>query len=191
VSVVVGDFAEPNSLNPALSSESPRVARQIFLGLVAPDPKTGAPLPDLAEGWDQAPDGLTYTFHIRANVKWSDGQPFTADDAKFTYDLIRDPKNASPFRSNFDQVTSVDVVDPLTLRVTLKAASCPFLANAMTQGIVPKHALADSPDLTKDDFNINPTAATGPLMFKERQKGDHITLVANPNFWRGRISFDQ
>jgi peptide/nickel transport system substrate-binding protein len=191
LTVVVGDFAEPNSLNPALSAESPRVARQIFQGLLSPDPKTGAPSPELAESWDQSADGLTYTFHIRPNVKWSDGQPFTADDAKFTFDVIRDPKNPSPFKSNFDQVTSIDVVDPLTLRVTLKSASCPFLANAMTQGIIPRHALVNSADLTKDDFNINPTAATGPLMFKERQKGDHITLVANPTFWRGRIRFDQ
>jgi peptide/nickel transport system substrate-binding protein len=189
--VVVGDFAEPNSLNPALSTESPRVSRQIFLGLVVPDPKTGAPTPDLAESWDQSPDGLTYTFHIRPNVKWSDGQSFTADDARFTFDLIRDPKNASPFKSSVDQMATIEVVDPLILRVTLKSAWCPFLINTMTQGILPRHALQNSADLTTDEFNTSPTAATGPLMFKERQKGDHITLVANPNFWRGRISFDQ
>jgi peptide/nickel transport system substrate-binding protein len=143
------------------------------------------------ESWDQAADGLTYTFHIRPNVKWSDGQPFTADDAKFTFDLIRDPKNASPFKSNFDQVAAVEVVGPMSLRVTLMSAWCPFLINAMTQGILPRHALQSSADLTTDPFNISPTTATGPLMFKERQKDDHITLVANPNFWRDRISFDQ
>jgi peptide/nickel transport system substrate-binding protein len=191
LSVVIGDFAEPNSLNPALSTESPRVSRQMFLGLVAPDAKTGSAVPDLAEKWDQSPDGLTYTFHIRPNVKWSDNQPFTADDVKFTFDLIRDPKNASPFKTTFDQIAAIDVLDPMTVRITLKAASCPFLANVMTQGILPKHALENSADLTKDDFNTNPTAATGPLMFKERQKGQYITLVANPNFWRGKISFDQ
>ena len=149
------------------------------------------PSPELAERWDQSADGLIYTFHIRPNVKWSDGEGFSAQDVKFTVDLIRDPKNASPFTSNFDQIASVSVLDPLTVQISLKSAACPFLANAMTQGILPWHALRNSADLTRDSFNANPTAATGPLMFKERQKGDHITLVANPNFWRGKIGFDQ
>jgi peptide/nickel transport system substrate-binding protein len=75
--------------------------------------------------------------------------------------------------------------------VTLKAPSCPFLLNAMSMPVVPKHALANSSDLTKDPFNTAPTAGTGPFVFKERQQGDHITLVANPNYWRGKPKFDQ
>src|SRR5579859_2623301 len=170
--VVLADFAEPALLNPALSTESPRVSHLIFDALIQPDAKTGSPVGSLAEKWDLSTDGLTYTFHLRPNLKWSDGQPLTADDAKFTFDLIRDPKNASPFKSNFDLVTSVDVLDPSTLQVTLKAVSCPFLLNSMTQGILPKHALVNSADLTTDPFNASPTAGSGPFVFKERQKGD-------------------
>jgi len=189
--VVLADFAEPALLNPALSTESPRVSRLIFDALVQPDAKLGTPTGSLAEKWDLSADGLTYTFHLRPNLKWSDGQPLTADDAKFTFDLIRDPKNASPFKSNFNLVSSIEAPDPLTLKVTLTAPSCPFLLNSMTQGILPKHALANSPDLLKDDFNVNPTAGSGPFVFKDRQKGDRITLVANPNYWRGKPKFDQ
>jgi ABC-type transport system substrate-binding protein len=189
--VVLADFAEPASLNPAISTESPRVSRLIFEGLILADPKTGVATAALAEKWEQSVDGLVYTFHLRPNLKWSDGQPLTADDARFTFDLIRDPNTASPFKSNFDLVTAIDVADPLTLRVSLKAPSCPFLLNSMTQGILPKHALANSPDLLKDDFNVNPTTGSGPFVFKDRQKGDRITLVANPNYWRGKPKFDQ
>jgi peptide/nickel transport system substrate-binding protein len=190
-SVVLADFAEPASLNPAISTESPRVSRLIFEGLILADPKTGIATGALAETWEQSADGLVYTFHLRPNLKWSDGQPLTAEDARFTFDLIRNPKNTSPFKSNFDLVTAVDVPDPLILRLTLKAPSCPFLLNSMTQGILPKHALANSPDLLKDDFNVNPTTGSGPFVFKDRLKGDRITLVANPNYWRGKPKFDQ
>jgi peptide/nickel transport system substrate-binding protein len=190
-SVVLADFAEPASLNPAISTESPRVSRLIFEGLILADPKTGVATGELADKWEQSADGLTYTFHLRPNLKWSDGQPLTADDAKFTFDLIRNPTNASPFKSNFDLVTAVDAPDATTLRITLKSPSCPFLLNSMTQGILPKHALVNSPDLLKDDFNANPTTGSGPFVFKERQQSDHITLVANPNYWQGKPKFDQ
>src|SRR5258708_32136170 len=125
--VVLADFAEPALLNPALSTESPRVSRLIFDALVQPDAKLGTPAGSLAEKWELSADGLTYTFHLRPNLKWSDGQPLTAEDAKFTFDLIRDPKNASPFKSNFALVSSIDAPDPLTLKVALTAPSCPFL----------------------------------------------------------------
>src|SRR5205085_11213831 len=55
----------------------------------------------------------------------------------------------------------------------------------------PTHALANSAEPTKDPYNAEPTTVTGSFVFKERQKGDHITLVANPNYWRGKPKFDQ
>jgi hypothetical protein len=73
----------------------------------------------------------------------------------------------------------------------MQAASCPFLLNAMSMPPLPKHGLASSPDIPKDAFNTNPTTGSGPFVFKERQKGDHITLTANTNYWRGKPKFDQ
>jgi peptide/nickel transport system substrate-binding protein len=188
---VLADFAEPALLNPALSTESPRVSHLIFDALIQPDPKTGVPTGSLAETWEQSSDGLAYTFHMRPNLNWSDGQPLTSDDAKFTFDLIRDRNSASPYKSNFDLVSSVDAPDPLTLKLTLSAPSCPFLLNSMTMGILPRHALAGSANLNTDDFNVKPTTGSGPFVFKDRQKGDRITLVANPNYWQGKPKFDQ
>jgi len=191
--VVFADFAEPSVLNPVLSTESPRVSHLIFDSLVSADPQTGTPVPSLAESWEMSADGLTVTFHIRPNVTWSDGQPFSADDARFTFDAIRNPTNASPFKANFDQIASVNTPDPLTLQVTLKAPTCAFLLNAMSIGILPEHVLGKLADLRQDALNFNqqPTTGTGPFVYSERQKGDHITLVANPRYWRGRPKFDE
>jgi peptide/nickel transport system substrate-binding protein len=81
--VVFGASSEARTLNPLLANDgaSQSVWELLFEPLVKPDPKTGAPVAALAERWDQSSDGLTYTFHIRPGVTWSDGQPLTAEDA--------------------------------------------------------------------------------------------------------------
>src|SRR5580658_2865690 len=72
--------------------------------------------PCLAESWEISPDQLTYTFHLRHGVKWHDGQPFTAEDVKYTYDKIQDPKTDCAFlRLYFDNIKSCDILDPYTV----------------------------------------------------------------------------
>src|SRR5262245_48250474 len=77
--VVFGAANEPGGLNPLLPDTGSSAAswELLYEGLVTPDPRTGAPSPSLAHGWDASPDGLTWTFHLRPDVKWSDGQDFT------------------------------------------------------------------------------------------------------------------
>src|SRR5690349_10195875 len=79
--VVYAVSSNPATLNPLLddSGASQSGYELIFEALVKPDPKTGTPIPSLATSWDQSPSGLTWTFHLRPNVTWHDGQPFTAD----------------------------------------------------------------------------------------------------------------
>ena len=79
------------------------------------------PTPALAESWSASPDGLTWSFRIRPNVFWSDGQPLTSADAVFTFNAILDPKTASPRRSTLATVASFDAPDPGSFRVTLKS----------------------------------------------------------------------
>ena len=69
-------------------------------------------LPLLAESWDISDDGLTYTFHLKQGVKFSDGTPFTADDVKWTLDRNRAPESTSAQKQLFAAIASVDVVDP-------------------------------------------------------------------------------
>jgi peptide/nickel transport system substrate-binding protein len=89
------------------------------------------------------------------------------------------------------QVASLAALDPLTFRVVLKQADCPFLTNAMTIPLVPQHLLAGSADINTDPFNSSRPVGTGPYVFKECQKDDHLTLVANPIYWQGRPRIDQ
>src|SRR5262249_43219906 len=115
----------------------------------------------------------------------------TADDVKFTIDTIRDPKVQSPFKTQWDLVKSLEVVDPLTVRVGLSQSLCSFLSANMTQAIVPRHILAASADINTDAFNSSRPIGTGPYVFKEWKKDDHATLVANPTYWQGSPAIQQ
>jgi peptide/nickel transport system substrate-binding protein len=163
----------------------------IFESLVVPDPKTGAPTPALADTWDHSADGLTYTFHLHPGVRWSDGEAFSADDVAFTFDAVLDPKTKTPYRSRLANVTAYRASDPLTFGVSLKQPDCAFLSQAALLPIVPKHILASSKDINTDEFGISKPVGTGPFVFKEWLKDDHLTLVANPAYWRGRPKIDQ
>ena len=191
--VVFGSSGEPITMSPLLddSANSRNVWELIFEGLVRPDPMVGTPTPWLAESWTTSPDGLTWQFKIRPNVKWSDGQPFTADDVKFTFQMVLDPKTKTPFRTRFDNVASFDAPNPTTFEVTLKGPDCPFLSTTMLVGIIPKHLLQGSADINTDEFNSSHPVGTGPFMYKEWRRGEFLSLVANPNHWRGRPKIDQ
>ena len=188
--LVLGATNEVATLNPFLSADV-AVVPGLFEPLVATDPSSGAPVPHLAERWEQSADGLTYTFHLRPGVLWHDGQPFTADDAKFTYQAILDPKTATPRRNWYEQVASFDVADPLTLVITLKAPYCAFLQNSMQMAIVPKHLLGRSADLNSDAFNTARPVGTGPYRFVEWRHGDQLTLAANARYWGGPPAIGQ
>src|SRR6266851_4114830 len=191
--VVYAVSSNPATLNPLLddSGASQSGYELMFEGLIKPDPKTGTPISSLAASWDESGDGLKWTFHIQPNVTWHDGQPFTADDVKFTFDAIRDPKTKTPYRSRFSNIASYDAPDKATFTVALKAADCPFLITTMQTPIVPKHALSASADINTDEFNSSRPVGTGPFMFREWQRSDHLTLTANPNYWQGRPKIDQ
>jgi len=128
---------EPDSVNPLINDDESNFTRDIlFRGLTLHD-KENKVQPDLAKSWDVSPDSLTYTFHLRDGVKWHDGQPFTADDVKFSIDAIRDKNNSSSSFQKFELVKSVEIVDPMTVRFTLQQPYAPFL-DKLTQGLAPK-----------------------------------------------------
>jgi peptide/nickel transport system substrate-binding protein len=179
-------------LNPILQSDtvSGAITDRLFEPLVHEDPKTGAPYGVLAEKWDVSPDSLVYTFHLRDGVRFHDGQPLTAEDAKFTLDVLKTDKVKTTRTSNVEHVKDTEVVDPRTLKVTLTEPYCPFLDDLTALGILPKHLLGNSANLNEDPFNLKPIGS-GPFKFVEWVKDDHITLTANDDYWGGKPGIER
>src|SRR5258708_31922785 len=163
--VTIPIVADPtlNPWSPNAFIESLFVNRVLFDGLTKPG-KDLAPAPDLAASWSTSADGLSWTFNLREGVKWSDGQPFTADDVAFTFnDIVLRPELAAPNRNNVSPLKSVTAVDATTVRFDLSrkfSALTSYLA--YNSGIVPKHVLTAEPLQTNSFKQVVP-GSTGPV----------------------------
>lgn len=186
---VESSIGDASILNPVLSSDSASndIVALVYNGLVKYD-KDIKLVGDLAKSWDLAQGGLEITFHLRENVRWHDGKPFTADDVLFTYQKLTDPKVRTPFSSDFEDVRSVEVLNPLTVRVRYKKVFAPSLAS-WGIGMLPKHVFAEG-DLNTHPANRKPIG-TGPYRFKEWKTDQYIVLEANPDYFEGRPFLDR
>ncbi|MGE5590929.1 MAG: ABC transporter substrate-binding protein [Bacillota bacterium] len=177
-----------NPWSPNAYQESNLVNELLFPGLTRWD-KDYKPVADLATEWSTSDDGLTWTFKLREGVKWSDGQPFTADDVAFTFNnIVLNKKLGANGASNYSAVEKVVAADPQTVQFVLKK---PFAALpaylAYYSGILPKHILEGVEDPWKlTDFNKKNPVGTGPFKVKEFAQGAYVTLEANPNYWGGK-----
>lgn len=178
---------EPERLNPILSDLDPISDQLLFNGLTRYG-KDFVPEPDLAERWEISADGLVYTFFLRDAVTWHDGTPFTAEDVKFTYDAITGPDVTPGKKFFYNEVASTEVVNPLTVRITLKNPINAFLGRA-SLGIAPKHLLQGK-NLNEDGFNQNPVG-TGPFKFVQWRPGEFVELDRNPAYHRGPAKLDK
>ncbi len=145
-------------------------------------------------------DGKTFTLKLRNDVKWSDGEPLTSADVKFTYDMIMSDKNAVNTRSPYDSIATFETPDDQTMVITFKDPFAPWQAtlfSGTTSGtpIIPKHVLQPVFDsagtLDTADWNKAPTVGCGPFVFKEWQSGSFARFVANDNFFLGRPKLDE
>jgi peptide/nickel transport system substrate-binding protein len=146
------------------------------------------PKPQLAETWEVSPDGLTYTFHLNPRAVWSDGQPITAADVQFTFDLLT-KLNPSGLMTRFE---SGKASDEHTFVMKLKNPFAPLITSLANENdywsIYPKHVY-DGKD-PKDWNGIDPVGG-GTFLFKEWVRGDHIELQRNPNYFiAGRPCLD-
>jgi peptide/nickel transport system substrate-binding protein len=193
----VANYAEPSSLNPLLVSNTAEnfIASLAFDMLVTLD-ENGNEVPDLAaqvptlQNGGISKDGLTIVYHLRHNVKWQDGAPFTSADVKFSWQAVMNPNNNVVERRGYDQVASVETPDAYTVVFHLKRPFAPFVDTVFGESddpfrIVPKHLLAQYPDINRVSYNTQPIG-TGPFRIVRWVHGDHVELVANPNYFRGR-----
>ena len=179
---VEGLAGSPRYMNPLFShfSDVDRdLCALIFEGMTMVNERNEI-VPLLAERWETAEDGLTYTFYLRDSVRWQDGEPFTADDVVFTISLLQNPDfpGFHPYSELWRSV-AVEKVDTYAVRFTLSEPYAPFL-DYTTIGIVPQHVLADVPvvELDRHPFNYSPVG-TGLFKVKELTP-DHVLLETNP-----------
>ena len=196
-------FADANILNPLMYSDSASndVMSWIWGTPFETDPWTGETLPGMVERWEVTDQNKTVTFYVRKGMQWSDGEPITAKDYKFLFDALMavddegEPVLAeSPRTDIIEYVDTVELIDDYTLKVTYTDPVCSnFEENSLWWW--PSHYFLSDPDfewadLADHPFSWEPTIFSGPFMFKEWVKDDHITVVRNPTYWKGAPYLD-
>lgn len=186
---VEGIIGQPLYVNPVLAGGNDAdadLAALVYSGLFKYNPD-GKLVPDLAESFELSDDKLTYTIHLKKNVKWHDGENFSADDVLFTIQVIQDPAFKSPLRQSWQGV-GAEVADENTIRFLLQTPYAFFLNN-LTVGILPKHVweTVAPGNFPLAEYNLHPVG-TGPYKFSDFEKdseGNILTydLVVNEDYY--------
>jgi peptide/nickel transport system substrate-binding protein len=182
----------PTILNVHFSSgtKDDLVCRIVYEPLVTLDADTNF-VPVLAaevptrENGGLAADGRSVTYKLRSGVKWSDGQPFTADDVIFTYEYVTDKATASSNYANFSTIDKIDKIDDLTIKVSFKDVTPGwYISFGGTSGcIIPKHIFqADKGASAKNSPNNLKPVGTGPYKVQSFAPGDTVQFVLNENY---------
>ncbi len=187
--VVVGISQEPTVFNPLMIAIE--VDQGVWWNLFSPlwgvepdgtfKPVLATEVPTVENGGVSA-DGLTWRVKLRDDVKWHDGQNFTAEDLQFSLELINNPKFRAGRRTGHELVRDFKIVSPTEVTWRMERPYSPYISILAWTFLVPKHLLADAADPNTAPFN-NAPVGTGPFRWGERQPGDHITLLANPHYF--------
>lgn len=194
-SLVMDTISDPKSFNPVIAKETSTtmITDFLFEGLTQINPFTTEMEPRLARSWQFSPDGKLWTFHLRGDVKWFDGKPFTADDVVFTYnDLYYNPDIPTSARDILTiegKRIKIEKLDTHTVRFVLPKPFAPLLF-ALAMEIMPRHIL--EPIVKAKGFNSawgvdtppDKIIGTGPFMLDEYVPSQRVILKRNPNYWR-------
>ena len=205
---------EVQTLDPATVTGVPegRVVKALFEGLTVKDPKTLEPLPGSAESWELSPDGLVYTFHIRDNAHWTNGDPVSANDFVYSWERVLNPMTGADYAyqlwyvrgarayttevsdegkplHSFDTV-GIEAPDERTLIVTLESPT-PFFLDLM--GFYPlfpvnRRNIETAKQLWPEDWELKwlqpeNIVTNGPFYVGERRVNDRIRLIKNESYW--------
>ncbi len=201
-----GNGGEPADLDPQIIQGVPEhnVIKALFEGLLTIHPKDLSPQPGVAERWEVTPDGKTYTFYLRSNAVWSNGEPVTADDFVKSYERILNPKLAAPYAemlqiieggeeytagklTDFNKV-GVKALGPKKLQITLKAPASFFLSMLNHDAWYPVPIATIEKYGKKYDKENRWTrpeniVSNGPFTLKEWKPQQEIVVVKNPKYW--------
>jgi peptide/nickel transport system substrate-binding protein len=150
--------------------------------------------PALAQSWDTSEDGLTWTYHLRPDLKWSDGQPLTSADVAYTFNRVIDGKYEKTNYGNYvAAITSVKATDPTTIVFTVKKPT-PVMLHLYVY-ILPEHIWKDIDEKEVRKFANEPgsggVVGSGPYIVTEHQKGQFLRFKANPNYYGGKPKVDE
>ncbi len=197
--LVLINGAEPEILDPALvtAQATSRVTYTLFEGLTAFDSR-GVPQPGVAERWEISPDGLRYTFHLRKEACWSNGEPVTAEDFHYSWKRILLPETAAEYAyqlhyirgaksfnegrtKDFSQV-GLRVIDPRTFEVTLENPTPFFLDLCAFSTLLPVHRATVE---RHSDWASKPAhfMGNGAFTLGEWRPFDRVRLIKNPRYW--------
>ncbi|HEX3551387.1 MAG TPA: peptide ABC transporter substrate-binding protein [Candidatus Elarobacter sp.] len=190
-----GSAYEPDTLNPLLANTQAAndVEYVIFEPCFRYDPDGNfvpaavTTVPTLANGGISR-DGKTIVLHFRKGMRWSDGAPYDARDLAFTWHAVMNPKNNTRVTTGWDDITSIDVSDPLVARIRLRVPNAGILGTFAVGGAgfppLPEHLLRDLPDINHAPFNARPISS-GPYVLTAWNHGQSLEFAPNPNYWRG------
>jgi len=213
--LLLGNGGDPPNLDPQLAQGVPEdhIVMSLFEGLVNVDPADLHPEPGVARSWDVSADGLVYTFHLRSDAKWSNGDPVTAADFAGSFKRLLSPafasENADQFydyvagaedyfrgrQTDFSKV-GVRVLDPLTLRITLRHPT-PFFPQLLSERYtfpVPAAVISRFGDILRRDTpwtRPGNLVGNGPFVLKEWLPNQYVEVVRSPTYWnRGRVKLN-
>jgi peptide/nickel transport system substrate-binding protein len=198
--VVISTSADADVLLPPLTMtlQGKQVVDQIFDNLADIGPALNTVgdagfAPRLADRWSWAPDSMSVQFHINPKARWHDGVPVTAEDVRYTFQLVKDPALASPLSSNLDNVDSVTVPDSLTARVWFhQRTPDAFFRAASSIAILPSHLLKSvSPASLRESAFARAPVGSGRFRFATWDRGARIVIQADSANYRGRPNPDR
>jgi peptide/nickel transport system substrate-binding protein len=191
--LIEANTSDIQSLHPFLVEEdaSINLADLIFEPLFGSDPRNGQPAPNaLADSWDIAPDGVTYTFHLNTNATWHDGVDVTADDVVFSFDALANPDTGSAYSGTFtNSIASWRAIDDDTVEVVATEPLYTALYDIIVGYIIPKHIWENVPyaewrnDPGATGTDPSRVIGSGPFKFQEWQQGTSVTLVRNDDYY--------
>jgi oligopeptide transport system substrate-binding protein len=187
--LLLGNGVEPRDLDPHIITAFTdyNIVVSLFEGLTVLDPATSLPAPGAAERWEVSPDGLVYTFHLRAGAVWSNGDPVTAHDFVFSFERARAPKLAAEYAYMLDCLRDAKAVDALTLQLTLHQPTPYLLSLVAAPSWNPVHeaSLRKHGDIhTRGSHWTRPgnLVVNGPFTLEEWTPDQRIVVKKNPRY---------
>jgi peptide/nickel transport system substrate-binding protein len=179
-----------DSLNPFKAVEVPsyEVINMQYNLLIQFSQEDLSPVPGIAESWEASDDGLTWTYHLNPDATWSDGEPVTSEDVKYTYERIQEEEQGT-YIDYVRQIDRIETPDDQTVVLHTKKPSVQMLS--IWVPILPKHIWEEVSADESKTFKNEPAVGSGPFQAQEWRRGQFVRLVKNPHYFRSEPAVDE